>query len=213
MSLEIIIQIILFGFALSMDAFAVSITDGLIYKDLNKKRIFAIALTFGLMQGIMPLAGFWIVELAKTFVGETGGAEFVDYFTKIVTYVSSGLLLLIGSKMLIEAIKQLRKAPEEKKEVLFSYKEVFFMGIATAIDALAVGVSLHADAFVDETVWIYLHVTIIVIITFVMSLIGLFAGKQIEKLLKGKYEISSIIGGVILISLSIWILLSHLLSI
>ena len=213
MSLEIIIQIILFGFALSMDAFAVSITDGLIYKDLNKKRIFVIALTFGLMQGIMPLAGFWIVELVKTLVGETGGAEFVDYFTKIVTYVSSGLLLLIGSKMLIEAIKQLRKAPEEKKEVLFSYKEVFFMGIATAIDALAVGVSLHADAFVDETVWIFLHVTIIVIITFVLSLIGLFAGKQIEKLLKGKYEISSIIGGAILISLSIWILLSHLLSI
>ena len=69
MSLEIIIQIILFGFALSMDAFAVSITDGLIYKDLNKKRIFVIALTFGLMQGIMPLAGFWIVELAKTLVG------------------------------------------------------------------------------------------------------------------------------------------------
>ena len=190
-----------------------SITDGLIYKDLNKKRIFVIALTFGLMQGIMPLAGFWIVELAKTLVGETGGTEFVDYFTKIVTYVSSGLLLLIGSKMLIEAIKQLRKAPEEKKEVLFSYKEVFFMGIATAIDALAVGVSLHADAFVDETVWIYLHVTIIIIITFMMSLIGLFAGKQIEKLLKGKYEISSIIGGAILISLSIWILLSHLLSI
>ena len=213
MSLEIIIQIILFGFALSMDAFAVSITDGLIYKDLNKKRIFVIALTFGLMQGIMPLAGFWIVELAKTLVGETGGAEFVDYFTKIVTYVSSGLLLLIGSKMLIEAIKQLRKAPEEKKEVLFSYKEVFFMGIATAIDALAVGVSLHADAFVDETVWIFLHVTIIIIITFMMSLIGLFAGKQIEKLLKGKYEISSIIGGAILISLSIWILLSHLLGI
>ena len=87
------------------------------------------------------------------------------------------------------------------------------MGIATAIDALAVGVSLHADAFVDETVWIFLHVTIIVIITFVMSLIGLFAGKQIEKLLKGKYEISSIIGGAILISLSIWILLSHLLGI
>ena len=213
MSLEIIIQIILFGFALSMDAFAVSITDGLIYKDLNKKRIFVIALTFGLMQVIMPLAGFWIVEFAKTLVGETGRAEFVDYFTKIVTYVSSGLLLLIGSKMLIEAIKQLRKAPEEKKEVLFSYKEVFFMGIATAIDALAVGVSLHAGTFVDETVWIYLHVTIIVIITFMMSLIGLFAGKQIEKLLKGKYEISSIIGGAILISLSIWILLSHLLGI
>ena len=87
------------------------------------------------------------------------------------------------------------------------------MGIATAIDALEVGVSLHADTFVDESLWIYLHVAIIVIITFMMSLIGLFAGKHIEKLLKGKYEISSIIGGAILISLSIWILLSHLLSI
>ena len=71
----------------------------------------------------------------------------------------------------------------------------------TAIDALAAGVTLHAGLSNTATVW--LHVSIILIVTFIMSLIGLFLGKQILKLLKGRYEISGIIGGIILIILAI----------
>ena len=68
MTIEIIIQILLLAIALSMDAFAVSITDGLIYQDVNKKKALFIALTFGVMQGLMTLMGFWLVELVEFLV-------------------------------------------------------------------------------------------------------------------------------------------------
>lgn len=79
--------------------------------------------------------------------------------------------------------------------------------LITSIDALAAGVACHADLSTTTTIW--LHVSIILILTFSISLIGLFLGKQIMKLLKGKYEISGIIGGIILILLAVWVVISH----
>ena len=75
------------------------------------------------------------------------------------------------------------------------------------MDALAAGVALNAGLSNVYTVW--LHVSIILVITFVISLIGLFLGKQIMRLLKGKYEIAGIIGGIILILLAVWVVVSH----
>lgn len=213
MSVEIIIQVILLGVALSMDAFAVSITDGLIYTDIKKKHMFFIASVFGFMQALMPLIGFWIVELITIIVGESGGEQAGNIMSIIVTWLSFALLLFIGGKMLVEAIIDLKKPAEEKHPKEFSFKEVLIMGVATAIDALAVGVSLHADTYVDETKWIFLHVSIIMVITFIISLCGLFFGKTFTKLFKGKFEITSIIGGAILICLAIWIVLGHYLGI
>ena len=109
--------------------------------------------------------------------------------------------------MLIESILELRKPKEEKKERLFSIKEVLFYGFATAVDALAAGIALHADMSTNTTIW--LHVSIILLITFVICLIGLFLGKQVMHLLKEKYEISGIIGGIILILLAVWVVVSH----
>ena len=211
MTWEIIIKIILFGIALAMDAFAVSITDGLIYKDINKKKIFFIAGTFGVMQGLMPVAGYFIVELISIIVGSGGSANALRIFATVITWVSFGLLVIIGVKMIIEGIIEIRKPVEEKKEKLFSIKEVLIMGVATAIDAMAVGVSLHAGMSTNVTIW--LHVSIICVITFAISLVGLFLGKQILKLLKSKTEVTVIIGGCILILLSIWVVLSHYLNI
>ena len=211
MNFEIIAQIILFGIALAMDAFAVSITDGLIYSDINKKRIFFIAATFGIMQALMPLIGYFAVELISYFVGSSGSNEAIRVFGIVITWVSFGLLLFIGGKMLIEGIIEIRKPAEEKQAKLFSVKEVLVMGVATAIDAMAVGVSLHSDLSTNTTIW--LHIAIIGVITFGISLIGLFLGKQILKLLKGKTEISVIIGGCILILLAVWVVLSHYLGI
>ena len=211
MTLEIIAKIILFGIALAMDAFAVSITDGLIYSDINKKKSFFIAATFGIMQAIMPVIGFFAVEIVSLIVGNSGSAKAVEIFSIAITWVSFGLLIFIGGKMLIEGIIEIRKPAEEKKAKLFSVKEVFIMGVATAIDAMAVGVSLHAGLSTNVTIW--LHVSIICVITFGISLIGLFLGKQILKLLRGKTEISVIIGGCILILLAVWVVLSHYLGI
>ena len=207
MTWEIIANIILFGIALAMDAFAVSITDGLIYKDIDKKKIFFIASTFGIMQGLMPLVGYFAVEIVSLIVGSSGSTEAIKIFGIVITWVSFGLLLFIGVKMLIEGIVEIRKPIEEKKDKLFSIKEVLIMGVATAIDAMAVGVSLHAGLSNNATIW--LHVSIICVITFAISLVGLFLGKQILKLLKSKTEITVIIGGCILILLAVWVVVSH----
>ena len=207
MDFETIARIILFGIALAMDAFAVSVTDGLIYSDINKKKIFFIAGTFGIMQAIMPTIGYFAVELISYIVGSNGSETATEIFTLVITWVSFGLLLLIGGKMLVEGIIEVRKPDEQKEKKLFSVREVLVMGIATAIDAMAVGVSLHSGLSTPYT--IALHVAIIGVITFGLSLVGLFLGKQILKLLKGKTEISVIIGGCILILLAVWVVLSH----
>lgn len=211
MSGAIILQVILFGIALSMDAFAVSITDGLIYKDINKKKSLFIAITFGVMQAIMPLIGYWLVELVKSVAGQVGGDKAIKIVVLIVTWLAFTLLILIGGKMLTEGIIDVRREKEEKECKLFSYKEVLFFGVVTAIDALAVGVSLHTGLSNNST--IFLHVSIIMVITFIISFLGTQLGNFFNKLLKGKYEISCIIGGIILILLGIWVVVSHYLGI
>ncbi len=211
MTWEIILQIILLGIALSMDAFAVSVTDGLTYTDINKKKSFFIAGVFGVMQALMPLIGFWLVEGISVLVGETGGETAGKIMSEVVSWIAFILLLFIGTKMLIEAIKEMKKPVEEKTLKKFSYKEVLYFGFATAIDALGTGVALHSGVSTNTTIW--LHVVIIMCITFVISLIGLFLGHQVEKLFKGKIEITSIVGGIILILLAIWIILEHYLGI
>ncbi|MBO4703698.1 MAG: manganese efflux pump [Bacilli bacterium] len=201
MTWQILLAIFFLGLGLAMDAFSVALTDGLTYTDINKKKSFFIAGTFGFMQALMPLIGFWLVEIVETIAGDLAGEEAGNIASIVVKWVAFGLLLLIGGKMIIESIIELRKQPEEKTAKKFSFKEVIFYGFVTAIDALAAGVTLHAGLSNTATVW--LHVSIILIVTFIMSLIGLFLGKQILKLLKGRYEISGIIGGIILIILAI----------
>lgn len=207
---KIILQIVLFGLALSMDAFAISITDSLIYQDINKKRSIFIAATFGIMQAIMPLIGYWIIEFVSIIVGTKGKEEASKILSLVITWLAFILLIIVGLKMLIEAIKSIH---ENKKEEIkkFSIKEVLLFGVLTSIDALAVGVSLHAHTSTNTT--IFLHVSIILIITFIMCLLGLFLGKFFNRLLKGKYEIACIIGGIILIALACWTITSHYLGI
>ena len=207
MTFEILIQIILAGIGVSADAFSVALTDGLVYSDINKKKSLFIALTFGVMQAIMPLIGFWLIELVEVVAGETIGSQAGNIVSKIVVWLAFASLLFIGGKMLIESIVELKKPKDEHTKRLFSIKEVLLMGVATSIDALAVGIALHADLSTTVTIW--LHVSIILVLTFSFSLIGLLLGKQILKLLRGKTEISGVIGGIILILLGVWIVLSH----
>lgn len=205
MTFDIISKVILLGIALSMDAFAVSVVDGLIYTDLNKKKTLFVAGTFGLMQALMPLIGYWIIELIVHFVGEAGGQEIANLVALIITWVAFGLLILIGGKMIFEGIKGLNIENRKQKHP-FSIKEVLVMGIATSIDALASGFALKAGISTNNTVW--LHVSIILVITFAICIVGIVLAKQIHKLLKGRVEITEIIGGSILVILAVWIVLS-----
>lgn len=210
MTLEVLIAIVMLGIALSMDAFAVSITDGLIYTNLNKKKSVFIAATFGIMQALMPLIGYWLVEGITFIVDESGGEKAGNIMSKVVSYVAFVLLVFIGIKMIVEAKKEMNKEQEEKVSKVFSYKEVLYFGLITAIDALGSGVALHSGLSSNYTIW--LHVSIIMMCTFIISLLGVFLGRKIEKLFKGKYEITGIIGGIILVLLGVWIILSHYLG-
>lgn len=213
MTVEIIIQVILFGIALSMDAFAVAITQGLTYTDINKRRAFFIAIVYGVFQALFPLVGFWVVEGVTRLVGEQAGEQAGNIMSTCVTWIAFAALLFIGGKMFIEAIIDMKKPIEEKIEKKFSIKEVLVMGVATAIDALATGVAFHnknsSGISMSTTSTIWLHVTIIMVCTFIISLIGVFLAHQFNKLLKGKFEITGLIGGIILIGLAIWVVLEH----
>ena len=211
MTFQILISIVLLGIGLSMDAFSVALVDGLTMKDINKKRSFFIAFLFGFMQALMPLIGFWLVEFVEKLAGDFAGAQAAAITAKVVVWLAFSLLLIVGAKMLIESIIELKKPAEEKKEKFFSIKNVILYSFLTAIDALAAGITMHAGLSDTTTVW--LHVSIVLVLTFSISLVGLFLGKQIMKLLKGRYEISGIIGGVILILLAVWVVLSHYLGI
>lgn len=211
MTWQIILQIFLFGIALSMDAFAVAVTDGLTYTDINKKKSFFIAGMFGLMQALMPLLGYWLVEGISQAAGAASGNQAGKIMSTVVTWIAFALLIFIGGKMLIEAIIESKKPLEKRKIGKFSYREVLIMSLATAIDALAVGVSFHAGLSTNTTIW--LHVVIIMVTTFIISLLGIFLGHFFDKLLKGKYTITGIIGGAILILLAVWVVLSHYLGI
>lgn len=217
MTFEIILQIILFGIALSMDSFAVSVTEGLTFTDINKKKSLFIAAVYGIAQAIFPLAGFWLVEGITRIVGSAAGEKAGTVLSLTVTWISFALLIWIGIDMIVDAVKEMKKPPENKEPKLFSVKEVIFYGFATAIDALATGVAFHnTDAngvAMSTTTTIWLHAAIIMACTFLISLAGVLFGRFFEKLFKGKFEITGIVGGVILIGLGVWVVLSHYLGI
>jgi len=204
-----ILEIILLGIALSMDAFAVSITCGLTVSDLNKKKSLFIAGTFGVMQALMPLIGYWIVEAITTIVDASAGERVGQIASTVVSYIAFALLIFLGIKMILEAVKSYKQPEEEKEIKKFSYKEILYYGVATSIDALGSGVALHAGLSTNTSIW--WHVCIIMACTFTISMIGIILAKQVSKLLKGKYEISGIIGGIILVLLGIWIHISSVL--
>lgn len=197
--MELFIQMLLLGVGLSMDAFAVSISNGLGMKKIILKKALLIALTFGLFQALMPMLGYF---LGATF------AEFVERFDHYIALIFLGF---IGVKMIIDGVKELKskdKADEEEtKKVDLSFTGLMFQAVATSIDALVVGVSFVAMkmSFTDMLIGI----TIIGITTFILSLIGVFAGKKFGDLLGSRAEI---IGGLILVGIGLKVFIEHTLS-
>lgn len=186
----------LFGLAVAMDCFVLSITDGLTMSDLTQRkwRPFFIAGVFGLFQGLFPLVGFLLGEALSSVIDK------YDHWIALV------LLTFIGGKMLFDGIRGLVK-PDTRSPRVFTIRSILLQGVADSIDAFAIGVTIRTNIHATADYQIYVCFGIIALCSFALSLVGLFAGKGINKLLRGKFEIANIIGGAILIALGIFICL------
>ena len=187
-----IIDFILLGIGLAMDAFAVSICKGLGMTKINKNQLIIIASFFGGFQAIMPLIGYLL------------GNIFAKYVMQFSHWIAFVLLAFIGIKMIIDAIKERNeKDIAEEKDKPISFKEITLLAIATSIDALAVGVTFS----LYEDINIVLAIVIIGVITLIISALGVFIGN----IFGSRYRfIASLIGGIILVLLGIKILLEGL---
>ena len=197
-------EIFLIGVSLAMDSFAVSITDGLCYRNLNKVKGAFIPVTFAVFQAVMPLVGF--------FSSFGLGQAFKEVFDKFDHWIAFTLLLIIGGKMIFDAIKEFRSPADEVKEKKFSFAEVLLQGVATSIDALFIGVSFAAtDGLKDSIPNVLISVLIIGCTTLIISLAGIIIGVKVGDVLKKKAGITEIIGGLVLIGIGIKILVGGLL--
>ena len=199
----IIASVILSGISLAMDAFAVSICDGMVYRNLTKSKAVVMPITFGIFQAVMPIIGFYI------------GMAFnqIDAFDAVDHWIAFALLFIIGGKMIYDGIKELRAKEEELKIKQFSLPEVLVQGVATSIDALFVGFSLNAmlEGVTNVQAWAWISVGIIGVITFIISLIGVIIGVKVGQLFRKKASVAEIIGGVVLIGIALKILIEGLL--
>jgi len=189
--ISFIINSVLLGVGLAMDAFSVSLANGLNEPCMKKRRQLLIAGTFAFFLFIMPVIGWFCVHnLAKLF----------SEFERLIPYIALGLLLFIGGKMLIDGIKG-EETDCENKAVCFS--ALMVQGLATSIDALSVGFTI-ADY---NAVTALASSLIIAVVTFIICMGGLVLGKVIGTKLAGK---SSVLGGIILIFIGIEIFLKSL---
>lgn len=183
-----IIDIILCGIGLSMDAAAVSMTDGMNEPKMKLKKMLLIAAFFGVFQGLMPLIGYY------------AGTLFAEAVASIAPIVALVLLGFIGGKMIYDALKK-KKDDEEELPAVLGVKGISVQAVATSIDALAVGVSLIAlDRAGSLALNVFWTVGIIAATTFALSLVALGLGKKFGQLLEGKAEL---IGGIILVAIGL----------
>lgn len=181
-----LVEILLLAVGLAMDAFAVSICKGLSMKKMNWNKAIIIALYFGVFQALMPVLGYFL------------GTTFERLVTKFDHWVAFILLIAIGGNMIKEAFDK----EDEKKNDKVDFKTMIVLALATSIDALAVGITF---AFLDVN--LILAVSIIGIITFIISILGVKMGNRFGNKYQNKAELA---GGVILILLGTKILLEHL---
>lgn len=176
-----ILDFILIGIGLSMDAAAVTMTNSMVYSDLPRKKLAAMPLYFGAFQGIAPLLGYHTGCLF---------AEIMNRYSGIITLIILGL---IGAKMIKEGI-----FPSDDAELYSSEmnnKTLLLQAIATSIDAFAVGVS-----FCALSVNIYAASGIIALSTFVLTAVSAVLGRKLGGILENKAQIA---GGMILIFIAL----------
>lgn len=179
---------LLLAVGLAMDAFAVAVASGSTSKQIRLWDALKLSLLFGLFQGIMPVIG-WAI-----------GSNFKDFISAIDHWIAFLLLGIIGGKMIYDDLKG-EEDEETSQETGAGIYSLLVLALATSIDALAVGFSL---TFLHS---ILLPVVTIGLVTFGLSLTGVYLGHTYKQFGRGK---AKIIGGIILISIGLKILIEHL---
>jgi putative Mn2+ efflux pump MntP len=174
----------LLGVGLAMDAFSVSLANGMNERNMKKSRAAFVAGVYAFFQFLMPMVGWICVHTIVQIFGQ---------FQKFIPWIALLLLVYIGGKMLLEAIKGDEENTEIKK---LGFGTLLIQGLATSIDALSVGFTIAEYNLVMAIVCSL----IIAAVTFVICEAGLFIGKQFGTKLADK---AGILGGVILIGIGI----------
>ena len=198
-SILFFVNSILFGIGLAMDAFSVSMANGLNEPGMDRKKELLIAGAFGVFQTLMPLIGWVLVHTAmNTF----------QQIQKFIPWIALILLCWIGGKMIAEGIQSRKEsvgestAPDKPAEKLGLWA-LFVQAVATSIDALSVGFTIAEYDFSHA----FAESLIIGIVTFFISLAGIRIGRKFGTKLSDK---ASIFGGVILVLIGIEIFVTHL---
>jgi manganese efflux pump family protein len=176
-------ELLLIAIALAMDSVAVSIATGVKFKSISLSTTLKISFFFGFFQGFMPLIGYLL------------GSTFASYINRVDHFIAFAILSFLGYKMIKEGMED--KIEEEISNL--KDKTLFFLAIATSIDALAVGIT-----FSFEEINILYAVSIIAIVTFLLCFFSVYLGKKVGRYLENKAEY---LGGTILILLGIKILI------
>ena len=196
MTFQTILAAALLGVGLAMDAFSVSLANGLSNPHCRRRRACIIAGTFAFFPALMPMIGGVLVRtVAETFTA----------FEKAIPLIALGLLLFIGGKMIIEGVGECKGGECcEKKECSFSLVTLLVQGIATSIDALSVGFTIAEQDLLSALV----SAAIIAAITFVLCFAGVRIGQKFGTKLAGK---ATGFGGGILVLIGIEIFLTGIL--
>ena len=181
----------LLGVGLAMDAFSVSLANGLNEPKMRRKRMCLIAGVFAIYQAVMPMIGWVCVHTIM---------QIFTQFEKLIPWIALVLLGYIGGKMLYEGIKG-----DESEEVSskLGIGTLLIQGVATSIDALSVGFTIAEYDLIMAVVC----AAIIAIVTFIISMIGLILGKKFGTRFAGK---ANILGGVILIGIGLEIFITNM---
>ena len=176
---------------LSMDAFAVSVTNGAVQKKVTLKLALRMAGFFGFFQALMPLLGWLVGKAGEGFISS------IDHWVALI------LLGFIGIQMIVESRKKEEDTPPDD----LNFKRLTALAVATSIDALATGVILPTAVGAYTPALMAVSVCLIGAITFVLCLAGVWIGKKFGGLLADRAEL---LGGIVLVLIGIKIFADHI---
>ena len=182
------------GVGLAMDAFSVSLANGLHEPRMPRGRMCFIAGVYAFFQFLMPMTGWACIHTI---------AVLFSAFRKMIPWIALGLLLYLGGKMILEGVQERNSGSDGGTGPCLSGKDLLLQGIATSIDALSVGFAIAEYALIPA----FIASLIIAAVTFIICIGGLLIGRKAGTALSWK---ASVLGGCILVLIGIEIFLKNL---